>query len=157
MGGGGGLLQKLRNHPRLFSQRELGSALRCWSVPRIFQRSRSISGPPGGTMVDRTPTAAQASGARRVPTSDLVAPETPMPPPSQLIGRDVAVARLYPLRRVQAKAAGNQHFGCSNPSCPGNCHTSWPAQCCTLSPTFTWHELGFEPTIWPPLVQWIAR
>ena len=45
-------------------------------------------------------------------------------------------------------AAGNQHFGCSKPSCLGDCRTSWPAQGRTLSPTFTWHEPGFEQTTW---------
>ena len=48
-------------------------------------------------MADRTPTAAQASGASRVRAPNLAAPETPMPLPSQLIGTDVAIARLYPL------------------------------------------------------------
>ena len=89
-------------------------------------------------MADGTPTAAQAFGASRVRTPHLAAPETLMPPPSQLIGRDVATARLYPLSSVRAMAAGNQRFGCSNPSCPGDCRTSWPAQRRTLSPTITW-------------------
>ena len=47
-------------------------------------------------------------------------------------------------------AAGNERFGCSNPSCPGDCCTSWLAQSRTLSATFTWHEPGFEPTTWRP-------
>ena len=54
-------------------------------------------------------------------------------------------------------AASNRGFGCLNPNCPGDCRTSWLAQRRTLSPTFTWHEPGFEPTTWRPLVQWVAR
>ena len=44
-----------------------------------------------------------------VQTPNLVAPETPMPPPSQLIGRDIATAQLYPLRRVMS-------HGCRQPT-----------------------------------------
>ena len=54
-------------------------------------------------------------------------------------------------------ATGNQRFSCSNPSCPGGCCTSWSAQHCTLSPTFTWHKQEFQPTTWRHLVKWVAR
>ena len=62
-------------------------------------------------MADRTPSAAQASGASRVRTPNHVAPETPMPMPSQLTRRDVATARLYPLRGVQQGRIGAEERG----------------------------------------------
>ena len=40
-------------------------------------------------------------------------------------------------------AAGNQRFGCWNPSCPGDCRTSWPAQTPYSFPRI--HLAAFSP------------
>ena len=137
--------QKMRKRPSLFWRRGGSAVPECSAdFPRgcdpyaVLLETPWRKGPP---LQD------QASGASRVRTPDVVAPETLMPPPRQLSGRDVAVARLYPLRRVRVM----QYFGGLNPSCSGDCRTTRPAQRQTHSPTFTGLEPGFQP------MKWVAR
>ena len=93
----------------------------------------------------------QASGGSQARPPDLTAPEAPMLPPSRCIGRRQ--------RQLDCTPSGTSHgckhrrYDCSNPSCPGGCQTSEPAQCRTLSPTFTRIDLGLEPTTLQPCIR----
>ena len=81
-----------------FAQGELGSALRRRSVPRIFP---SGSDPYAVLLVAPWRTGPPLQPKPLVPVGfNRVGPETLMPPPSQLTGRDVATAQMHPLRRV---------------------------------------------------------